>query len=56
MPDAPTTAQAAGDLPETAAATALRRRRVRVSAIVLTLVAAAFYFGFIAMMVARGAK
>jgi len=33
-----------------------RRRRVRRSAILFALIAAAFYFGFIAMMLARGAK
>jgi len=33
-----------------------RRRRVRRSAIVFALIAAAFSVGFIAMMLARGAK
>jgi hypothetical protein len=33
-----------------------RRRRVRRSAIVFAVIAAAFYVGFIAMMVARGSK
>ena len=41
---------------ETATQVAARRRRVRRSAIVLTLIAAAFYFGFIAMMLVRAAK
>jgi hypothetical protein len=39
---------------ETATQAATRRRRVRRNAIVLTLIAAAFYFGFIAMMLVRG--
>jgi hypothetical protein len=33
-----------------------RRRRVRRSALWFGLLAAAFYFGFIAMMLVRGAK
>jgi hypothetical protein len=33
-----------------------RRRRVRRSAICFALIAAAFYFGFIVMMVARGTR
>jgi hypothetical protein len=33
-----------------------RRRRVRRSAILFAVIAAAFYFGFIAMMVARGSR
>lgn len=33
-----------------------RRRRVRRSAILFAVIAAAFYFGFIAMMLARAAK
>jgi hypothetical protein len=33
-----------------------RQRRVRRSALVLTFIAAAFYFGFIAMMLMRAAK
>jgi hypothetical protein len=33
-----------------------RRRRVRRSAIVFAVIAAAFYVGFIAMMLARGTK
>jgi len=33
-----------------------RRRRVRRSAILFALVAAAFYVGFIAMMLVRGSK
>jgi hypothetical protein len=37
-------------------AEAERRRRVRRSAIVFAVVAAAFYFGFIAMMLVRGAR
>jgi ferric-dicitrate binding protein FerR (iron transport regulator) len=41
---------------EATAPDAVRRRRVRRSAILLTLVAAAFYFGFIAMMLVRGSK
>ena len=39
-----------------AALTAARRRSVRRSAIVLTLIAAAFYLGFIAMMLVRGSQ
>ena len=39
-----------------AADEAQRRRRVRRSAIVFALVAAAFYVGFIVMMVERGSK
>jgi hypothetical protein len=35
---------------------AARRRSVRRGAIVLTLIAAAFYFGFIAMMLVRGSQ
>jgi hypothetical protein len=35
---------------------AQRRRRVRRSAILFALVAAAFYVGFIVMMVERGSK
>ena len=31
-----------------------RRRRVKRTAVVLALVAAAFYFGFIALMIFRG--
>ena len=37
-------------------AEAERRRRVRRSAIVFGVIAAAFYFGFIAMMLVRAAK
>jgi len=37
-------------------AAAERRRRVRRSAILFAVIAAAFYFGFIAMMLVRGAK
>jgi hypothetical protein len=33
-----------------------RRRRVRRSAVLFALIAAAFYFGFIAMMLVRAAK
>jgi predicted nucleic acid-binding Zn ribbon protein len=33
-----------------------RRRRVRRSALLFALIAAAFYVGFIVMMVERGAK
>ena len=33
-----------------------RRRRVRRSAILFALIATAFYLGFIAMMLARGAR
>ena len=33
-----------------------RRRRVRRSAVLFAVVAAAFYFGFIAMMLMRAAK
>lgn len=33
-----------------------RRRRVRRSAILFAVIAAAFYFGFIAMMLVRGSK
>jgi hypothetical protein len=33
-----------------------RRRRVRRSAIAFAVIAAAFYLGFIAMMLVRGAK
>ena len=33
-----------------------RRRRVRRTAILFAVIAAAFYFGFIAMMLLRGAK
>jgi hypothetical protein len=33
-----------------------QRRRVRRSAWLLTFIAAAFYFGFIAMMLMRGAR
>ena len=33
-----------------------RRRRVRRSAILFAVIAAAFYFGFIAMMLARSAR
>ena len=35
---------------------AQRRRRVRRSAILFGLIAAGFYFGFIVMMLVRGAK
>ena len=35
---------------------ALRRRRVRRSAVLLALVAAAFYFGFILMSLVRGLR
>jgi hypothetical protein len=44
--------------PDTAPAAAAhaRRRRVRRSAILFGLIAAAFYFGFIAMMLVRGWK
>jgi hypothetical protein len=35
---------------------AARRQRVQRSAILFALIAAAFYFGFIAMMLVRGAK
>ena len=38
------------------AAEAERRRRVRRSAILFAVIAAAFYFGFIAMMLVRGAR
>ena len=33
-----------------------RRRRVRRSAVLFAVIAAAFYFGFIAMMLVRAAK
>ena len=33
-----------------------RRRRVRRTAIIFTLIAAGFYFGFIIMMLVRGSK
>lgn len=33
-----------------------RRRRVRRSALLFAVIAAAFYFGFIAMMLVRGTK
>ncbi len=39
-----------------AADEAARRRRVRRSALLFGLIAAAFYFGFIAMSLVRGAK
>jgi hypothetical protein len=42
--------------PAAAPAEAERRRRVRRSAIFFAVIAAAFYFGFIAMMLARGMK
>jgi hypothetical protein len=35
---------------------AQRRRSVRRTAIVFTLIAAGFYFGFIVMMLVRGSK
>jgi hypothetical protein len=37
-------------------AEAARRRRVRRSALLFGLIAAAFYLGFIVMMLVRGAK
>lgn len=49
-------AAAASVPPATGAGEAGRRRRVRRSAIVFALIAAAFYIGFIAMMVARGTR
>jgi hypothetical protein len=39
-----------------AAALPVQRRRVRRSAIALAVIAAAFYFGFIVMMLVRGAQ
>ncbi len=39
-----------------AGADAARRRRVRISAIVWSLVAAFFYVGFIVLIVVRGSK
>jgi hypothetical protein len=45
--------QHARSAPESVAA---RRRRVRRSALLLALVAATFYFGFIVMALVRGAK
>jgi hypothetical protein len=42
--------------PEGPAGQAERRRRVRRSAILFAVIAAAFYFGFIALMLVRGSK
>jgi hypothetical protein len=42
--------------PPTAAEAAQRSARVRRSALWFALLAAAFYFGFIAMMLVRGAR
>ena len=42
--------------PASALDEAERRRRVRRSAVLFALIAAAFYFGFIVMMLVRGAK
>ena len=42
--------------PDAPAGEAERRRRVRRSAILFAVIAAAFYFGFIAMMLVRGSK
>jgi hypothetical protein len=42
--------------PEDPADAAERRRRVRRSAILFAVIAAAFYFGFIALMLVRGSK
>ncbi|HEY8053318.1 MAG: hypothetical protein ACHQD6_07640 [Steroidobacterales bacterium] len=42
--------------PTAAPAEAERRRSVRRTAIVFTLIAAGFYFGFIVMMLVRGSK
>lgn len=47
---------AGAGLPAPAADEAARRRRVRRSAILFGLIAAAFYFGFIAMSLVRGAR
>jgi hypothetical protein len=47
-------APAAG--PDAAVDADARRRRVRRSAILFAMIAAAFYFGFIAMMLVRGAR
>lgn len=43
-------------VPQGPVAEAERRRRVRRSAIVFAVIAAAFYVGFIAMMLARGSR
>ena len=43
-------------VPEVPADEAGRRRRVRRSAILFAVIAAAFYFGFIALMLVRGSK
>lgn len=49
-----------GSMPASAAHGAVdeaeRRRRVRRSAILFAVIAAAFYFGFIAMMLVRGSR
>ena len=42
--------------PQPAAEAAQCSRRVRRSALLFALIAAAFYFGFIAMMLVRGAR
>jgi|HubBroStandDraft_6_1064221.scaffolds.fasta_scaffold1273062_2 hypothetical protein len=42
--------------PAGAPAAEAQRRSVRRSAIVFTLIAAGFYFGFIVMMLVRGSK
>jgi hypothetical protein len=42
--------------PESPAGQAERRRRVRRSAILFAVIAAAFYFGFIALMLLRAAR
>ncbi|HLY52475.1 MAG TPA: hypothetical protein VKQ31_05650 [Steroidobacteraceae bacterium] len=49
-------ATAAAPPPATGVGEAERRRRVRRSAILFAVIAAAFYIGFIAMMVARGTR
>jgi hypothetical protein len=57
--DSPAVGEAPGapaDPAALAAFAAARRRSVRRSAIVLTLIAAGFYFGFIAMMLVRGSQ
>ena len=47
---------ASAALPTGAVDEAGRRRRIRRSAIVFAVIAAAFYLGFIAMMLVRGAR
>ncbi len=49
-------ASAPARLPDGPADEAGRRRRVRRSAILFAVIAAAFYFGFIALMLLRGSK